>query len=162
MVLRRIDNTPVSEGDKPFLNKMTVEDFEAIVDKSFFIREVILCDKGYLILTNVFKGFIFADSEMYKFLKEALMLWTSKAEPSYPLFALVLPTKKITLAIDDEALDSSWTISGIRYLQSQSPLDASGSASQISNPLLPPTKLVPSGKKRQRESNIPTPTTEGH
>jgi len=162
MVLRRIDDTPVSEGDKPFINKMSAEDFAAVVDKSFFIREVIVCDSGYLILTSVFKGFIFADSEMYKFLSEALTHWTTKAEPSYPLFALVLKTKKITLAIDDDAMDSSWIASGIRYLQSQSPLDASYSTTVKSNPLLPPTKLVPSGRTQRQKSATPTPTTEGH
>lgn len=162
MVLRRIDNTPVSEGEKPFLNKMTAEDFRAIVDKSFFIREVIICDSGYLILTSVFKAFIFGDSEMHKFLTEALIHWTTLVEPSYPLFAVVLPTKKITLAIDDDASDSTWILSGIRYVQSQSPLDASYSATVQSNPLLPPTKLVPSGKRSKRESYTPTPTSTGH
>jgi len=144
------------------LNKLSKDDFDAVVNKSFFIREVITCDSGYLVLTSVFKGFIFADSEMYKFLTEALNHWTTKAEPSYPLFALVLPTKKITLAIDDDAADSSWIVSGVRYVQSQSPLDASYSESVRSNPLLPPTRLVPSGKRNKRESSIPTPTTEGH
>jgi len=161
MVLKRIEITSQSQGDLPFLNKMG-DDFDELVDTNWFVREVILCDSGYLVLTSKFKGFLFRESEIYKFLTEALNVWITHNEPSYPLFAVVLPTKKISLAVDDEAFSSRWSKSGLKYLQSQDPLEQSSLTIVPSNPLLPPTSVVPTSKRQPRKSSTPPPDHIGH
>lgn len=162
MALRRIETEVSSDGNLPFLNKMG-QDFDSLVSTNWFIREVISCDSGYLVLTTKFKAFIFRDSAMYTFLAEALNVWTDRNEPSYPLFAEVLRTKKITLAVDDEALTSNWTVSGLRYIQSQNPLEHDGQVEAVSNPLLPPTPVVRTRtSKKKQESSTPYPESMMH
>jgi len=161
MALRLIEVQTETSGDLPFLNKLGTE-FVALVGTNWFIREIIVCETGYLVITAKFKAFIFKDSTMFGFLKQALEVWTTKQEPSYPLFAEVLQTKKITLAVDDEALDSFWTVNGFRFLQSQSPLELDGSAEETGNPLLPPTTVVPISKRRKRESSTAMTEQIGH
>jgi len=161
MALKRIDVQLETTGDLPFLNKLG-DGFEALVGTNWFIRETIVCDSGYLVLTAKFKAFLFKDSAMYGFLSEALNVWCSSNDLSYPLFAEVLRTKKITLAVDDEAFSSLWTTSGNKYIQSQSPLERDGQEPQVSNPLLPPTNVVSTSRKRKQTSSTASTEQIGH
>lgn len=161
MTIRRIDVDVEKNGDRPFLNKIT-NGFESLVGTNWFIHEVVLCDTGYLIITAEFKAFIFKDSQMFSFLKQALDVWTQQNDLSYPLFAEVLKTKKITLAVDDEAMTSSWITSGSRYLQTQNPLEHDSLTLERSNPLLPPTPIVSISRKRQPKSSTALTESIGH
>jgi len=160
-IKRLIDETP-STGEVPFLNKITVG-FEDLIGTCWFVREIVDCSTGYLIITNKFKAFLFNGTTQHGYLRQALNVWTEKNEVSYPLFVEVLKNKKVALAIDDEALDGSWTREGNKYLQSQNPLEQNGSEEETSNPLLPPTQpLVSKSKRKRPESSTPYPTTIGH
>lgn len=165
MALKRIESPMETSGELPFLNKMGKEDFLVVKGNSYFVREVGDYEKGFLILTSHFKSFIFANSRLHNFLSEALIYWVDTSEESYPLFAEVLDSKQITLAIDDEALTSRWTKDGSKYFQRQHPLAVNSSTTEISNPLLPPTKGVLSKSRRQKPTTVSAigyPETIGH
>lgn len=108
MALRPIVQEVQSSDDLPWANE-----YIATIGKvgdSAFVTELILSSKGVIVITDVFKGFLFKGSKIYDFLIEALEVWTADTISYPPLFAIVAKEGKITLAIDDELEFSRWTV----------------------------------------------------
>lgn len=156
MALRMFVTPDSNDEDLPWVNEYVVT--VGKVGDSFPVVSIKKSSRGLLILTDSFKGFLFAKSEIYKFLLDALSQWTTNAAIAYPLFAIALDGGKLTLAVDDEMQPSTWVEDkkGVSWEQKLSRKKQSGSNPIASNPFLPTPPPTTSGKNG-RSSATTTP-----
>ena len=137
-----------SGNDVPWVNEYV--EAGGNTGDSFPVIKIISGSKGYTVVTSAFKGFIFAKSQMHKFLAEALTAWITNSTINYPLFAVASKDGKIQLAIDDELEPSSWVQDGKFYEQKLKKTQGSGLTGNSSNPLLPTPPLTSGGGRKGR------------
>lgn len=137
-----------SENEVPWIAQYLDEN--GTEGDSFPVTMVSKSSKGFLILTDHFKGFLFEKSSVYKFLDEALSYWVSNQGINYPLFAIADKGGKLQLAVDDELEPSLWTKSGMKFEQKLKKSLASSSTTPKSNPFLPTPPPTPSNGKKAR------------
>lgn len=152
MALKPIMNLDISESDLPWVNEYLDNDGE--VGDSTIVTKVYYSSKGCTVYGDSFRGFLFKDSAIYGFLKEALEVWVKMPEKNAPLFMIACKGGKVNLALDDEAGFSIWKQheKGKQYTQCLPKDGTPGLTVPPSNPLLPnpsPTTLV-SGKGSKR------------
>jgi hypothetical protein len=104
---------------------------------SSLVTKVVKGEKGFLIIAQAFKGFLFSKSSIAKHLEEALEIWITNSVDNYPLFAVASPKGKIELAVDDELESSVWVKTDNTWEQKIKKNQAFGSNTQTSNPFLP-------------------------
>lgn len=149
MALRRIVTEKVSSDELPWVSDYVMEDPERI-DSALWVEEIFQTTRGYLVVTEQFKGFVFVNSAMFTFVKEALELWTGKVVDPFPLFAIASKSGKIELAIDEEMPRSYWTRDGRRWIQKRGKSKDSTSTEKRVNPLLPSPSQTSGGTKAKK------------
>lgn len=99
-------------GELPWLTEY-IQLQPKCVGKTFQVNVVAFSQKGVMLTTNNFKGFLYRSNPYYDFLIEALELWVTQNLPVAALVVLVDPTQrcKFQLGIEDE-LESSWDKKG--------------------------------------------------
>lgn len=152
MALKRVSTEVTSSDDLPWVSEYVMED-PTRIETALWVEEVYQTPKGYLVITSQFKGFVFVNSAMFKFLQEALEMWLGKVVSSYPLFAIASKSGKIELAIDDEMPHSFWTKDGRRNIQKRGKSKDSGLKVVISNPLLPSPSQTSGGSKGRKTTD---------
>jgi|SRR5689334_1559122 hypothetical protein len=164
MALKRLTTEETTSENLPWVADYVMDDPERI-DTALWVEEVFQTPKGYLIITSEFKGFVFTNSSMYKFLAEALELWIGKLVDPTPLFAVAGKSGKVELAVDDEMPKSYWTKDGRRWIQKRGKDKASGLKQEIVNPLLSSpsrTSGTPKGKRTTATDEYATLTPTTH
>lgn len=152
MVLKRIQTGAVSSDNLPWVGDFVMEDPERI-DLALWVEEVFQTARGYLVVTEQFKGFVFADSAMFAFLREALEVWTGSMVDPSPLFAIASKSGKIELAIDDEMPKSFWTRDGRRWIQKRGKSKGSSLTEPRVNPLLPSPSRASGGSRAKKTTD---------
>jgi len=157
MALRQIlDSTGSTQEDLPWVNEYV--QFIGEVNDSFPVTKVVQTAKGYLVLTDHFKGFLFQNSAIYSFLTEALTVWITNESVNSPLFAIANSQGKISLAIDDELEPSIWIYDKKKtWEQKIKKTQGSGYTTQESNPLLSLKSSPTSSGKRKKSTDTPSP-----
>lgn len=153
MVLKRIETTESRSDDLPWVGDYVMDNPERI-GTALWVEEIFQTPKGYLVVCSDFKGFVFRDSAMFKFLGEALELWLGKVVDPNPLFAIAAKSGKIELAIDDEMPKSYWSKDGRRWIQKRGKDKASTFKPTTVNPLLPSPSLETSTRKAKTTTPI--------
>lgn len=155
MVLKRIGVEDSSNYEVPWIKDFLIAGGE--IGDSTFVQSIKATEKGYLILGDDFKGFLFNNSSIVKFLVEALKVWTSNASENFPLYAIADKGGRVGLAVDDTEQATSWIESskGSSWEQRRKKSLDVGSLLEKSNPFLlnpPPT----SNGKRAKSKDTPT------
>jgi hypothetical protein len=155
MALKRIGLEESSSYEVPWIKDFYLAGGE--IGDSSFVESIKKTEKGYLILCQEFKGFLFGNSSITKYLEEALKVWTSSSNQSFPLYAIAEKGGKISLAIDDTESATNWlmTAKDSSWEQRRKKEVESSSISEQSNPFLltpPPT----SNGKRTRSKDMPS------
>lgn len=149
MSLKRIRTESSNSDELPWVSDYVMEDPERI-DTALWTEEIFQTPKGYLVVTSSFKGFIFTNSSMFSFLREALELWIGGVSTPYPLFAIASRSGKIELAIDDEMPRSWWTKDGRRWIQKRGKDKGSSLTSPPVNPLISSPSQTSGGTRAKR------------
>jgi len=122
----RILNPEDNNGnDLPWINEYLQNDGET-GDVSL-VSEIKLSTKGYIVICKSFKGFLFKDSKLYTYVKEAMEYWKQFPNPGYSIYGVANSNGKIGLAIEDDE-EGIFTVDkkagAIQKVKSQSVLDA--------------------------------------
>jgi len=158
MALKRIGLEESSSYEVPWIKDYFLAGGE--IGDSSYVESVKKTEKGYLILCQDFKGFLFGNSSITKFLEEALKEWTSQNTKAYPLYAIADKGGKVGLAVDDSELPTDWleTAKGSSWEQRRKKDQVSTSIGKQSNPFLltpPPTS---NGRKKASTDTPTVPT----
>jgi len=139
--------------DLPWVNEY-IQSYGDVGD-AFPVISIISGAKGYLVLTGTFKGFLFKDSSIAKFLIEALEVWIARPGHNHTLFAVANGQGKLDLAIDDESDLSTWVKDKKGWEQKIKKTASSQSEAVTSNPFLttPATSVVASGSKASESTD---------
>lgn len=154
MALRRVNIESDRTDDVPWANEY-LDRYPEAQDEAFFVRKLIVGSKGFMVITDDFKAFLFRDSSLFLFLLEAIKLWTARASYSQPLYSTLSSGGRISLAIDDEEEESVWicTKKDKIWEQKRKKEQADGLEGTVSNPFIvppPPTTKPKKGNSQSR------------
>lgn len=124
---------------------------ESIVD------ELIISDKGLLVICESYKGFLWQGMKTYQFLMEAMQVWTKNPKESIRIVCRVNANASIDIAPLHETLGTGAWIStnkGIRWGKKLDALDTSSSL----NPFLAPPAMQT--RKRTRNGDATPPSAQ--
>ena len=139
-------------NEVPWINEWyTITGIEHI---SVFVREIVATDKGFMVITPEFKAFLYKNSSIYAFLKEALEHWVKNESHNSPLFA-VAQLGKLHLAVDDEGVHSNWVKDGKKHIQKKASGTEDSSQVPISNPFLSPPTSVTTNRRKSQSATTP-------
>lgn len=153
-------NLEAPQGDDlPWVAEFLEQD-EENEDVVTLVTQVIKTPKGFLIITELFKGFLYKDSAIYNFLSEAITTWVSNSTINYPLYAKPLNSGKLNLAIDDEEEPTVWICDqkNKKWSQKRKKGKDDGLKVQASNPFLPTPSPTMNGKKGKTNSGYTADT----
>jgi hypothetical protein len=149
MALKKVVTEDKSSDDLPWVSEYVMEDSNRI-NTALWVEELFQTPRGYLVVTSQFKGFVFVNSAMFNFLKEAIELWTGSVVSPSPLFAIASKSGKIELAIDDEMPRSFWSRDGRRWIQKKGVSKVSSLTEKPVNPLIPSPSQTSGGTKAKK------------
>ena len=75
MVVKKF-NSGSSEDNLPWVNEFVNQANQK--DVSVLVRKLIKGQKGIIVVTSIFKGFLFKNSAIYGFIDEALQKWCTR------------------------------------------------------------------------------------
>lgn len=157
MALRKFEVGNTSEDRLPWLN----EYIDIIQEETFTltVNKLVFGTKGIIVITDCFKGFLFKDSRIHKFLADAMSVWITNAEIAYPLYAVV-EDGTMTLAIDDELPPINWVKDKNTYEVKRQKKGHIGSIPET-NPFLVKSSPTPkrTGRKTTESSTSPEETS---
>jgi hypothetical protein len=151
MVVKKF-NSGSSEDTLPWVNEFVNQSGQR--DLSVLVRKMVKGQKGIIVITSVFKGFLFKNSAIYGFITEALDKWITREQTAFPLYA-VLEDGILTLGIDPDDKPCQWIVDGNNYQQKLGKPDMVGTNPAM-NPFLfpsPPTSKK-SVKKETEDSYL--------
>lgn len=154
MALRRVDVDSDRIDDVPWASAY-LDKYPEAQDEAFFVRKLIIGSKGFMVITDDFKAFLFRDSRLFLYLLEAIKLWSTRASYSQPLYSTLTTGGRISLAIDDEEDESVWicTKKDKIWEQKRKKEQQDGSEVIVSNPFIvgtPPTTKQKKGNYQPR------------
>jgi hypothetical protein len=163
MALQIIGTPERNDDDIPWVNEYI--DLGGEPDTASIVTKIVKTPKGFMVLTDEFKGFLFVKSAIYGFLAEALDTWKSNATINYPLFAVAGSNGKINLAVDTELEPTVWIeeTKNKAWSQKVKKKKGNGSTPAKSNPFLPtppPTDIRT--RKNSTQSSTEADLTIGH
>lgn len=155
MALRVISDATANDDDLPWINEFIEQGNQ--VGTASFVRHVKKTPKGYLILAEEFKGFLFSKSTIAGFITEALEAWVDNSAISYPLYAIADKGGKLSLAVDDTEGLTLWIEDGKgkSWEQKRKKGRGDGIATNPSNPFLPTPP--PTQRTKSKGSTEPHP-----
>lgn len=98
--MRFIEELKTDDRDLPWANEY-LDGYGQAEDISKVFK-LIPGTKGILVLTELFKGFIFKGSTTHDYLLDAIQVWKQDGRLPFLLFAQVLESGKIRVAVDDQ------------------------------------------------------------
>lgn len=156
MVLKKF-NSGSSEDNLPWVNEFVNTSGQR--DISVLVRKMVKGQKGIIVVTTVFKGFLFKNSAIYGFITEALESWVNRSQTAFPLYA-ILEDGILTLGVDPDDKPCQWIVEGNTYQQKLGKLDMVG-INPMENPFLFPSP--PTSKKvRNKETDDSYPNQMTH
>lgn len=102
MALTFVALNPEENGELPWVNEyldMHPETKETFVSP---IQEIVITSKGYMLIALDYKGFLFKDSKIAKFLEEAILFWKSDPKNAQLPGIFLSCSSKPTIAFDDD------------------------------------------------------------
>lgn len=123
-----------------------------------FIEEIVPVTKGLMVIAKDFKGFLFRDSKVYNHIMEATDNWKDFPQPGFAIFARVLPSGKIDIAIDDDS-DGIFTVDKRKKVTQKLKKDSGELVQTDSNPFIRQATLVPTTKRKVKDT---TESSIGH
>ncbi len=150
MALKKIGSQEPS-NDLPWASDY-IDSPDGQAGDSCLVKEVKKTPKGFLVIGEKFKGFLFVKSAIAGFLEEALSVWVTNSTINYPLFMIAEDDGKVTLAIDEELDPSVWVMDkkGKSWEQKVKKSRVSGLNTPASNPFLPTPPPTQSRGKNKR------------
>lgn len=143
------DYQPISD-DLPWANEYISSGIGEVNDISQ-VNELIFTTKGILVLTDLFKGFIFSKSKTYQYIQEAKKFWGENSDPGYSLFAKVESSGKISIAVDTDTFSTFYLESNKKVIIKSKKEKEDLSTGEISNPFIPQGSPVPTTRGKQKK-----------
>lgn len=143
MALHFFDDESTGNGSLPFASDY-LEEHPKANGKEFEVKELYRTqsNKGYMLITDCFSGFLFKNQKLTKQLLEALQLYCDKQD-GYALIAVLDKSakNKFRLAVDFEKPRSWFTRGNEHFVTSESGLELKEVPK--GNPFLPPVLSTP-------------------
>jgi len=151
LVIKKVTTDSNDSQDLPWLNEWLACNGEKDID--ILVHDIVITQKGLMVITEEFKAFLFKDSAIYSFIKEALIAWVDNAAIAFPLYACV-ENSKLTLGMDSDDKPVNWIFHNKVYTQKKGKQGGDGLQSPV-NPFLIGTSS-PTVTKRTRKTTEPT------
>jgi hypothetical protein len=100
MAIKLIGETNSNGDELPWVNKFVSPDGSDNFASQ--VSAIIPGQKGYLILAEHFKGFLFYGSSVANHMQEALPIWGVQKSLQFGVFAVAVRGGKLSLAIDED------------------------------------------------------------
>lgn len=105
MALKFVVSEESNSDDLPWLNEYLEENPEKEGKYVSAIQEFIIVPKGIMVISLDYKGFLFKDSKIYKFLVEAMDYWKVDPKNAQINGLFFTASSKPNIAIDEEITD---------------------------------------------------------
>jgi len=144
MTLKFFDEQSKSSDDLPWINDFIDENPEIEDDYCSPIQGFVRSNKGWIVLCKDYKGFLFKDSSICKFLEEAIDYWKHDPKNASNLPGLFLSCEsKPRIAFDDTFKNVRALFEGknkVLIIWDSGNKDTKKPKKPTVNPFLPPTQ----------------------
>lgn len=154
--MKRVEDIKPDERDLPWANDYLDRSGEA--GDVTRVKQIIPGRKGFTVIGETFKGFIFEGSKLHQFIYDAIPYWVEHPSLPFGLYIEVLENGKITLCTEDAeactivASNKKKNIEVKWAKESESGLDQS----VLLNPFIPQSPSPTPASNQRKGKNSPT------
>lgn len=151
--MKFIEEVGLSGGDLPW-----AKDYAKTVGQVGDLNRVnhlYYSNSGFLLLGDLFKGFIFAGTQTHSFIKEAIPVWISSPNLPFSLYMQILKNGKVAVAVEEDEPCVFCVIEEGKY-EFKKPNGEDLSERQALNPFITGCLPAPTTVKRPPKAKSPT------
>ena len=109
------DSPNESRPDVPWVREYAANCYEDVVPVP--VEWIYVCDTGYLVFTEFWKGFVFKNSKLYRDLSEVIDSYVEMSVLLPRLYASANKSGRVALGLKHSEVDATWTHHGKEYSQ---------------------------------------------